>query len=366
MGKHQALLTALAVGLGISTIGLGYFCQQAQFSHIISFFLLGFVCYLFLFLKSKPTDIKWLVGLGIALRFSLVFAFPALSDDIYRFIWDGQLWLNGLNPFEQLPTYYMQAPNEVAGLSPELFELLNSQKYFTVYPPIAQATFTIAVWLSPNSWWGASVVMKLLLLGCEIGAIFLLWRLITQFELPPANILLYVLNPLVIVEVVGNLHHEGMMVFFLLLAFYWLTQSKYHWSAVAMACSIASKLLPLMFLPFLIRRLGWKQSIRYFAILGATCLVLFLPLFSEVFIQNFSQSLDLYFRRFEFNGSVYYLLREWGYSWTGRNMIQMLGPILALLTLTGILVATFVEREASWKKLPLRWLFAISLYLSFT
>lgn len=48
------------------------------------------------------------------------------------------------------------------------------------------------------------------------------------------------------------------------------------------------------------------------------------------------ESVRLWFVSFEFNASVYYLVRELGYWITGYNTIEKTGPVLALITLCGI------------------------------
>jgi alpha-1,6-mannosyltransferase len=364
-GISPGMLLAM-LGMATGVVGLGFFSAQDTFGRILIFYALAFTGYLFLYKKATLSQLPVFIALAIGLRFILVFAFPALSDDIYRFIWDGHLLMAGMNPFEQLPAEYLAQEPAIPGLSTGLFQELNSQEYFTIYPPIAQATFASAVWLSPESWWGAGVIMKGFLFGFECGAIYLLWRLLRHFELPETNVLLYALNPLIIVEITGNLHHEGMMIAFLLLALWLLVKNRREWAAMAFAGSIASKLLPLMFLPFLIRRLGIKVSFWFFALMGVVLIALFLPLLNDVFLHNFSQSLDLYFRRFEFNGSFYYISRAIGYEMTGYNMIHKIGPVMAMGTLFGILAATLLEHGKTWKSLPGWWLFAITIYLCFT
>lgn len=364
---HYRLLLLFGLPMAALTVGLGYFVGQADFYPLLAFYFLFFAGYLFLLTRPFSTgQVRHWLWVAIGLRALLLFSEPGWSDDVFRYLWDGQLWVQGINPFEQLPGYYLEPGHAVPGLTEELFHRLNSPNYFTIYPPVAQLTFAVAAWASPGNMAGSILIMKLFLLACEAGSLLLLPRLLQALNLPVRRALIYALNPLIILEIVGNLHYEGAMVFFLLLALWWLVRERTAGSAAAMALSISSKLLPLLFLPFLIRRLGWRRSIGYFAILGAGLLLLFLPLFGEFFLHHFGQSLDLYFRKFEFNGSFYYLARWWGYQQVGYNRIADIGPRLAAMTFAGITMLALYERDRSWAGLPALWLFSICLYLFFT
>ena len=160
------------------------------------------------------------------------------------------------------------------------------------------------------------------------------------------------------------------MIFFFLLGIWLLVKGKseistltFFLSALAMSFSIASKLLPLIFLPFLIKRLGWKNSIQYFLIIGITVALLFLPLINGAFLNNFGTSLNLYFQKFEFNASLYYVLRWIGFQILGFNLIYVLGPVLAVITFSGVLGLSIFEKESSWQNIFQKCLFAICLYL---
>lgn len=361
----------LSAGILFTAFGL----DRTIGSQLMLAFLLSFAGYALLLSSSssiQSQNFRALIGLGIALRLLLVFAFPTLSDDVYRFIWDGQLINAGINPFAQLPAYYLEAGHEVPGLTQALFNRLNSPDYYTIYPPVAQAVNTLAVYLSPNSWYGASVVMKFFLLAAELGTLWLLLRLLAHFALPQVRLLLYWLNPLVLVEIMGNLHFEGAMVAFLLLGFWGLIRSRWAQAATGFALSIASKLLPLMLLPFLVKRLWSRLFWRFSTVLGLLLILLFLPLITSGFPANFGSSLDLYFRKFEFNASFYYLARAYGYWEIGWNQIARFGPLLAKLALISILIFALLEggfkrskwaSSASWKKLPEVWMWAFIIYL---
>ena len=346
--------------------GLGYGPAQSGFGWIAGLHGAAFLVYLLIYKKANsPTSLYFFLGVAVIARLLLLGAFPQLSDDVYRFIWDGRLINQGVNPFAQLPAYYMQEGNQLPGLTPDLFARLNSPEYFTIYPPVAQGIFAVACRLSPHSIFGAAVVMKLFLFFFEAGSLILLVKLPGRLGFPEKGALLYALHPLALVEVMGNLHFEGAMIFFLLLSLWWLAGNRLLLSAVALAFSVASKLLPLLFGFFLIRRLGWRGSLKYFALMGLALFLLFSPLLGQAFFSGMGSSLRLYFQQFEFNGSIYYLLRWAGYELWGYNLIRYIGPALGACTFLSIALAALLDRRKDWRSLPTLMLFAICLYLAF-
>ncbi len=353
----------IAFLLVVCTITLGFVAKQSDFGVIVASYWIFFGLYWFVCIrKTVRESLNFFLGVAILLRIILLFAFPNLSDDVYRFIWDGLLTIQGINPFEYLPAEVLEMEG-LQGLDQALYAELNSQEYYTIYPPVSQGIFAIGVYLFPNDWWGSMFVMKLFLVAFEIGTLFLMLSLLNIFELPGANVLWYALNPLIIVEISGNLHFEGAMVFFLLLAILLCVKNNWLMGAVALAFSVASKLLTLMFFPFWVRRLGWKKSFLFFTLSGAMLLLLFYPLISSVFVAHFGDSLDLYFRKFEFNASFYYFFRWIGFQVVGYNLIGKIGPALALVVLLGITSLALFERKASWLWGIRSMLFSITLYL---
>lgn len=357
---------ALSILFAVAILILGFWASQTKFQLILIGYTLAFLTYVFILRSARESDLTFYLWLGILVRLVLVFSIPLLSDDVFRYIWDGRLTNHGYNPFHYLPKDIMAEGWADAWLEESLFEELNSKEYHTIYPPVAQFVFAVATWLFPGSIYWSTVVMKLFLFAFELGTIFLIVPLLKMLNWSPKNALIYLMNPLVIVEVVGNLHFEGAMVFFLLLSLYLLLSARYYWSAMAMALSVASKLLPLLFLMFLIKRLGWRLSLGYFAIIGFVLVILYFPLLDGLFLANFGSSLDLYFQKFEFNASVYYLIRWIGFQLSGYNLIAYIGPILASFTFLGILIVSIKETNYTLKLLPAKMLFAICLYLAFT
>ncbi|MBP6640100.1 MAG: hypothetical protein KA293_07370, partial [Bacteroidia bacterium] len=78
------------------------------FGWIAGLYLLAFLGYAMILRAPENRSIfRMAIALGIILRVGLVFCYPNLSDDYYRYIWDGRLWVEGVNPMDMLPSEWM-------------------------------------------------------------------------------------------------------------------------------------------------------------------------------------------------------------------------------------------------------------------
>jgi len=365
--KNLPLIIAVLLSVA-AYVGLGYYTVRTDFTQFISLLLLLYGLYWIIYKCTLTSeDLTFSIGAAIAFRVVLLFVLPHLSDDYFRFYWDGQLLANGISPFAYLPSEFIsgsQVEHGIAALNESLFNKLNSPEYFTIYPPVCQFVFWLGAKIFPNDIYGAVVLMKSCMLLFEIGSIYFIKKLIDHFGLIKRFVLVYALNPLVILELTGNLHFEGAMICFSLMAVWLLVKNNWVGSAVAMALAVCSKLLPLIFLPFLLKRLRVK-SIPYYAIVGVVSLVLFLPLFNVSIIQNLGSSIDLYFQKFEFNASVYYIVREVGFWVKGWNIIETAGPYLAGFTFVGIMFLALFEKTMSERHMLYFMMMALTIYLLF-
>jgi alpha-1,6-mannosyltransferase len=242
-----------------------------------------------------------------------------------------------------------------AELLPELQQLyrqLNSPHYYSVYPPVCQAVFGAAAGLFPASERGFVMSLRVAVLLAEAGTAWLLLALLPALGWPATRALRYLLHPLIIVELTGNLHFEALAICLVLLAIWLLHRQLWLRSAGALGLAVAAKLLPLLALPLLVRRLGWRRFLAYGAVVAATLLVLFAPFISVALVVNISRSLNLYFRSFEFNASIYYVLRAIGYRLTGYDEIARIGPGLAVTAGLFGLGLAWRERRLTLATLP--------------
>lgn len=328
-------------------IFLGFIAKRYETLALLSSYFTVFAIYLYVIIKSRENNILFWLYSSILFRTFLIFSIPNLSDDFYRFIWDGRLWASGLHPFAEIPSHYITNDKAIGGIDIELFEKLNSPDYFTIYPPVAQFIFWISVKLSPNSIYGSVIVMKIIVLVAEVGSIVVIRKLLRHYSLPDSRVLLYALNPLVVLELTGNIHLEAVLIFFFLLSLFLLSKQKLFTSGLAFSVAICVKLIPLVFLPSLLPKLGWKKVGQFYFITAITCLILFIPLWNSDIISGFQNSLGYYFYKFEFNASIYYLVRAWGFWYYGYNIVGSVGWKLGLISFILILV---ISTRPWWSK----------------
>lgn len=330
----------------------------------------------FLIFKSQKTNIPLLTGLVILFRLIFLVAIPNLSQDFYRFIWDGRMILEGLNPYLYLPETFITEGkfpvNDAANLYDGMGALNGS--HYTNYPPINQLNFFLAALFSNSSTLGAVIVLRLQIILADIGILYFGEKILDHLKMPINAIFLYALNPFIIIELTGNLHFEAVMLFFLIWSLYLLLQKKWIWAAVILGLSVSVKLIPLLFLPLFFQWFTSNKSentsflkglynyIGFGSLVLLTNLILFLPFLSSDFISNYSNSVGLWFRNFEFNASLYYIAREIGYTFRGYNEIAVIGKIMPSIAVVFLAIITFFRQNKSPKQLITALLFGLTFY----
>ncbi|MEQ9006564.1 MAG: hypothetical protein RLP12_01680 [Ekhidna sp.] len=351
--------TFLAIFL-LTIFSIGNWIERHHTLPLLLAYSSAFLGYIFLQLKNENSNL--LLGTGILIRVLLFLSLPSLSDDLYRFIWDGTLLKNGIHPFSELPGYYLN--QNIPGLDQELFNKLNSQNYFTIYPPLNQFIFWLSITVTDSDWLVSANIIRLFLFAADFGSFYFLKKLLIHYKKPQKLAFWYWLNPLIILEFTGNLHFEGLVIFFLLAGIYFYEKNKNWLSATGLGLAIGTKLLPLIYLPFLFLK-GLSEKKWIISIMaGIMGLATLLPLLNETFIQAMSQSLDLYFRSFEFNASIYINAREVGYCIYGYNKIALIGPTLSIISFLSILSISAIAYFKKWS-IPKSFLFVLTVYLLF-
>jgi len=347
---------------------LGYFTQRENYIQLFALFAVLFASYFFIISqKTSLFPFKVLIGSAILFRLVLMFCYPALSDDFYRFIWDGQLLSHGINPYTALPPELYPEQTSGIPLADFLFSHLNNlqKSNYTCYPPFNEMFFYLAALISPNSIFGNVLVMRLFILLAETGTIFVGIKILKHINKPVENILLYALNPLVIIELTANLHFEAIMIFFLFQAFYFVLNLQNKLSAAMLALSVSVKLVPLMLIPVFYRKLGFWKWMVFALISTGIAMLLFSPVPLWSAHLGFLKSINLYFQHFEFNASLYYMARQIGLWIKGYNMIATIGPLMMVLTFIIIILLAFRQKNNKHTHLFISVLFIFTTYYFF-
>src|SRR4029079_16730120 len=125
-----------------------------------------------------------------------------LSDDIYRFWWDGYLSANGYNPYEFSPKEFMARFQEIKIYQALLknYYLLNSANYHTVYPLVCQWVFRFSASLSGENLYVFNLILKAIFLIADCLIVFFFFNLFAILQSSKKNAILFIGNPLCIIE----------------------------------------------------------------------------------------------------------------------------------------------------------------------
>ncbi len=213
-------------------------------------FSVAFGCYaLGLAVWTRQEGRRAIIGIlavGAACRLVLLPAAPSLSTDAYRYVWDARVASAGIDPYAYPPV----APELAALRDPDIFPRLNHPTWRAIYPPGAQAFFRLVYWLAPDS----VMAMKLVLGLAEAAAVGLVLALLATLGLPPARVVIYAWNPLVLVEVWGSAHLDALVLPLVIAATLAAVRGVRDVAAVLVGLATLVKIYPVVFLPLLLDR----------------------------------------------------------------------------------------------------------------
>jgi hypothetical protein len=308
---------------------------------------------------GDKAGVGWSTGfilvLAAALRLIFLFQDPELSDDIFRYLFDGMMMKGGANPYAAAPDAVKTAGPALAALIP----LVNHGHLATIYPPAAQFIF------AAGAFFGGTVGMKLVLVIMDLVACFLIIRILMQLHLPASRAVLYAWHPLPVIEIAASGHIDAAAVCFLMLA---LTMTLYgvrifkqsnadarvskrsaRWRRIivavaAGACFAAAvlvKWIPLLFLPGVLLLIRGRIRPYWIAGCAIAAFALTAPFWPE--IQNSYATLSVYLVHWEFSGLAFRMLREIaGSGQTARLILAACGAAAV-----GIIYARLFFRDLS-------------------
>lgn len=258
---------------------------------------------------------RWLWAGAIVFRLLLLATSPTLSDDVYRYLWDGHLVAEGVNPYAFAIDDPAGDPYEIPARA-----LANNRTLSSPYLPTVHAVFGAAALVLPSE----PIVLQAILVMFDLATAFLLARLLALAGLPARRLMLYLWNPLVIVEIAHSAHLDALMIMLSMAA---LVLTYREPSAgprglastigapIALALATLTRFLPVLFLPVLFWRWSWLQRIVYVA----TCAIVVVPfgrsagfgLIGETTGTGVFGSARAYSDTFRFNSGLYHWTERW-------------------------------------------------------
>ena len=220
--------------------------------------------------ERRRLPLPLVVAVPLVARIALWFTEPSLSDDVHRYLWDGHLLSNGVNPY-----LHVVAAAELDHLDVAWRSLVNNPTLATPYLPAAQGLFALVVLIGPDE----PLSMQVAMTAFDIVAAGLLVPLLRAVGLPAHRALLYWWNPLVVVESAHGAHLDSAMVALTLAGLL----ATVHWSGsgsgsgsepapgalsraagpVLLAAATLTRGLPLLLIPVLWWRWTWPQRLTY-------------------------------------------------------------------------------------------------------
>ena len=191
---------------------------------------------------------------GVAMRCLLLPGTP-VSNDLFRYIWDGRVQAAGINPYLYVPTDAALSALRDAAIYP----FINRADYApTIYPPTSQIVFYLVTRISE-----APIAMKAAMVAFEGLAVWAMLQLLALRGLPRSRILLYAWHPLPLWEFARSGHVDIVAIAFLLLAFLASERGSPLLAGVAFGAGVVAKFFPVVTGPALYKRWDWRLPIAF-------------------------------------------------------------------------------------------------------
>ncbi len=252
-----------------------------------------------------------IVAVALLLRLTVLPLSPSLSDDAYRYLWDGRLVLHGESPYARVP-----ADTAYARFHDDLFAVQGYPATNTIYPPGAALFFAGCAAVGEiisESYIAGYYVYKILLIGMETAAILLLLRILSALGVSRTRAVLYAWHPLPVVELAGQGHTDALWVLGIGLALYPFIIGSVEGrdrgaSLAGLSLGGALRVFPLVLLPLWARFLR-RHEIVAGLLLSVPALLLFTPFLDGAAWRNYTEVMMRFTNYYEFNGGVYYAVK---------------------------------------------------------
>jgi hypothetical protein len=314
-------------------------------------------------IPRQPVSVRWVWIFALLFRLIILFNRPpTLSDDVYRYIWDGRLVNAAVSPYA-----HRVDSSLLDQLASPQRELVNNAWMASPYLPAAQAVFAAVYGLAPDSPFAFQVAA----VGLDLLAGWLLTRILFLLGLPRARAIIYLWNPLVILEFAHGAHIDALMLVLVMAALWFLVRERRRSSArpsqksspakrlipridglaspALLAAATLTKGVPALLVPVLVWRWGWRRALFCVSLIILVLVPIGLDagwgLTGPLDGEGLFGALRIYATRWNYNGGLYHWLEVVlsGYPTPGAVPPEFVGeaPIRAArLIVSGALLVT--------------------------
>lgn len=260
--KRSALSLPSGVWLVLSAAGmellyvlvfrLGNLKERVE-TFILLALLLGILYFVSIWLAEKIVPrrslLLFLFVAAAVFRLTLFPLYPSLSDDLYRYRWEGMAQKAGYNP-------YLVRPSDpgLAHLRDETYPAVSGPDYSTLYGPLLEALLWLTFAITSHP-----VAMKLPFFLLDLGVVLLLFRLLPALGFSPLRALIYAWSPLAVVEFAASGHNDSLPIFAFVLALFAWQKRREALSVAAAATSALAKPYAVFLLPVFLWQAGWRR-----------------------------------------------------------------------------------------------------------
>ena len=365
------------------------------------------------FVRKSSNDRRnfWMIIVfGLLFRAVILPSQQIQEDDVYRYLWDGKVFANGINPFEYAPSevndfkalriqnperYYeiyvernereLEQLDELKWATPKslkYLERVNHPDVPTIYPPMAQFVFRLMHQLKPDS----IVTLRAGFLFFDILALVFIIGILSRLGLDRSNCMIYFWSPLIIKETFNSTHLDIIGISLLTGSIYFLLCHRHKLASLFLAFGFLGKLYPVILLPLYLKACHEKmiQAGRkpWPILLGNTSLFIgvvvlgYLP-FMGIGLQMF-EGLKAFTLHWQSNDSIFaiqaYIFKTVLGGLANETILSnplpiFLSKITVALTLTGVLIR-LLYKETSLLEQPVEfvrglfWIMALVFLLS--
>ena len=182
---------------------------------------------------------------------------PTLSDDFYRYVWDGFIQGQGYSPYHY--------PPQAAELTPlrdtEYWPKINRKEQTSAYPPFAELAFRALAHLRPLN----TDIFKLGFLALDLAPCALLAQLLRIRGQSPLGVVVYAWHPLPVFEFFHSAHIDVLAVTLIALALFLQARGRQGAAGIALGLATLTKLYPGLLLPAFARRGQWSLPLACIA-----------------------------------------------------------------------------------------------------